>query len=761
MTLGRFVTILALSGAVILAMTGSATAQTSTLQIYTSFAGQYDTAMGWRTTYGNPSVGNAMAEPTIAAGAYEGQTRLLLAADNSIGWFYNALQGPDDIHNAQQDLASTLSGVLPSGFIATQPQVLRDQSAFQLPGQPTEMLDRFITIARAFNPNTQESRIVGWVTRYNVAGETGQCLFAFNANDTGTNSLFADSPRAGLDENAVLITANMYSNADSSFQYAKLRSIPKATIYNDPSSGTCPVSPVPTSLVLNQEHNSDGSLPFSVVPARRYDGSTTAYMVNALSNGGTTLTLWVLDTSNPAVISETHGPVPVSPYSSPPNAEQSGTSTLINTWDTRIFNAVYQTGGGLWTANTTGCTPPGDTVQRACVQWYEIDPTSMTVGQQGLVENPGWYYYAPAIAANPYGDAVLVFNGSSTSDYVGIYFTGRYHTAPLNTMQASISALKSGEGCYVRSAGNNTVSLHSDATLDPIYSGVFWLHSAYVYGSDSNCQNNDWATGVGAVQFQVPAPAWQQVPGLLTQIAVGSAGNVWGLNSAGQIFRFNPQTQNWQQISGLLTQIAVASDGTVWGINSAQEIYRFDPQIQSWDHIPGLLTQIAVGSAGVVWGINSAQQIFRFDSGTQGWDQIPGLLAHIAVAADGSVWGLNAQQEIFRFDPQTRGWDWIPGLLTHIAVGSANAVWGINAAGEIFRYNSQTQGWDQIPGQLTQIAVAYDGVVWGINSAQEIFTFDSQTQGWDQVSGLLTQIAVGSDGAVWGLNSSGQIFRLQ
>jgi hypothetical protein len=228
-------------------------------------------------------------------------------------------------------------------------------------------------------------------------------------------------------------------------------------------------------------------------------------MVNALSNGGTTLTLWVLDTTNPAVISETYGPVPVSQYSSPPSAEQSGTSALINTWDTRIFNAVYQAGGGLWTANTTGCTPPGDTVQRACVQWYEIDPTSMTVGQQGLVEYPGWYFYAPAIAANPYGDAVLVFNGSSATDYVGIYFTGRYHTDPLNTMQASISVLKKGEGCYVRSAGNNTVSLHSDATLDPINSGVIWLHGAYAYGSDSNCQNNDWATGVGAVQFQVPA----------------------------------------------------------------------------------------------------------------------------------------------------------------------------------------------------------------------------------------------------------------
>jgi hypothetical protein len=167
-----------------------------------------------------------------------------------------------------------------------------------------------------------------------------------------------------------------------------------------------------------------------------------------------------------------------------------------------MFNAVDQPGSGLWTANSTGCIPPGDTVERSCVQWYEVDTTSFKVRQQGLVKYAGYYFYAPGIAANTLGDAVVVFNGSSANRHVGIYFTGRYHTAPSNTMQAFIPLLKDGEGCYVRSAGNNTVSLHSDATVDPIYNGVFWLHSGYAYGADANCQNNDWATGVGAVEFK-------------------------------------------------------------------------------------------------------------------------------------------------------------------------------------------------------------------------------------------------------------------
>jgi hypothetical protein len=254
--------------------------------------------------------------------------------------------------------------------------------------------------------------------------------------------------------------------------------------------------------------------------------------------------------------------------------------------------------------------------------------------------------------------------------------------------------------------------------------------------------------------------AWQQVPGLLTQIALGSAGSVWGINSAGQIFNFNTGTQTWNQIPGQLAQIAVASDGAVWGINASQQVFRFNPQTQGWDQIPGTFAQIAVGSAGVVWAINAAQQIFRFDPGTQGWDQIPGALTQIAVGADGSVWGLNAQQQIFYFDPQTQGWDQIPGLLTQIAVGSANAVWGLNAQQQIYHYNPQTQDWDQIPGLLTQITVGANGAVWGINAAQQIFTFNAQPQTWEQIPGALAQIAVGADGSVWGINAQQQIFEL-
>jgi hypothetical protein len=475
-----------------LVVPGTTSAQSSaTLQQQTSFAAQYDTVNGWLPAPGNNELHYPLAEPTIAAGQVDGQTRLLVGANNSIGNFFNALQGNDDYRDTQQSLASVFGGLLPAGYVLTQPVVLRESfpSGF----------DRYVIAAVAKNYTTQQSRIVISASQYTGPVLGSQCLVSFDVNDSPDTSLFADAPRLGNSGNALLMTANLYSYSDSSFQYTKLWMFPKTSIYNDPSLGTCPGAPTINSLVLNMP-NSDGSLPFSVIPARSFDSSPAAYMVNSLWDGGSSLTEWILDTTDPTVITGVYGPVSTNPYSTPPPAEQPGTSTPISMWGTRLFNAVYQPDSGLWTVNTTACTPSGDTTQRACLQFYQVDPAAVTVLQQGLVQWPGFHFYGPGIAANDEGDAVLVFNGSSTDSYVGIYYAGHYRTDPPNTLQ-TVWKVKDGEGCFLATYGPNSVGTHSDATIDPINDSLFWLHSGYAYGRDANCQNNDWATGVAAVQF--------------------------------------------------------------------------------------------------------------------------------------------------------------------------------------------------------------------------------------------------------------------
>jgi len=261
--------------------------------------------------------------------------------------------------------------------------------------------------------------------------------------------------------------------------------------------------------------------------------------------------------------------------------------------------------------------------------------------------------------------------------------------------------------------------------------------------------------------FNPSTQNWQQIPGELTQIAVGASGYVWGINALGEIYRYDPNTQNWDLIPGNLSKIAVGSDGDVWGINSAQQVYHFNPAIQNWDQIGGSLEQIAVGSDSAVWGINSAQQIYRFNPGTQAFQQAPGLLAQIGVGADGAVWGISAAQQIYRFNTLTQNWDQMPGQLTQIAVGSSGNVWGLNADQNIYQFNLQTQSWEQIPGQLSEIAVGADGAVWGINAADQIYEFNQPPQPtglFVQLPGLLSQIGVGADGNVWGINAQNQVY---
>jgi hypothetical protein len=254
--------------------------------------------------------------------------------------------------------------------------------------------------------------------------------------------------------------------------------------------------------------------------------------------------------------------------------------------------------------------------------------------------------------------------------------------------------------------------------------------------------------------------AWQQVPGSLSRISVGSDGTVWGLNSAGQVWMFNPQTHTWQQIPGLLTQIAVGSSGVIWGLNAAGQIYRYDPSSQNWVQIPGILSQIAVGADGDVWGINAGSQVFHFNAATQTWVQVPGLLTQLAVGYDGAVWGLNMSQQVYRFNPGTQSWQQVAGLLTQVAVGGDGDVWGINSAGQAYHFNTLSQQWQNTGASLAQLAVGSASNVWGLDSAGNTWNFNGQTQAWNQVPGQLVQIAVGENGAVWGLNSANQIYEL-
>jgi Tectonin domain len=140
---------------------------------------------------------------------------------------------------------------------------------------------------------------------------------------------------------------------------------------------------------------------------------------------------------------------------------------------------------------------------------------------------------------------------------------------------------------------------------------------------------------------------WTPVPGKLTQVSVGNASLVWGLNAGGVIFRaaFTPgnPTPTWQHIQGSLKWISVAGDGSVFGVTTGNQVQKFDKV--SFVDFQGKLAQISVGADSVMWGVDASQSIYQWNG--RGWTKIPGQLTNVSVGADSVVYGVNQSGQVY------------------------------------------------------------------------------------------------------------------
>ena len=442
--------------------------------------GQADTTTGWTAS---PRANAPWAAATLAVGGGE-----LRAAVNWNVGFYHEGQSESWFQERLADFFG--NGLLPPNTGVGAPQYAFDTTA-----------GRFVLVAGANLASQQQS----WVTigsSYLPQGIGGRsdCTFALDANvlPGGHSNFYVDFPQIGMTEQALVITGQMRSFADKSFQYTKMWVIPKSSIYNVEYQN-CPAS-IQYSYWWGLK-NPDGTLASSVVPANS-TGSIT-YLLNAHTpgaTGATSLTQWQLDTTIPGSFKLTQKSVPTARYTTPPLAPQHGTTTLIDTWNTDLSNVVYE-GNTLWTAQTTGCSFNGDPTARSCLRWYQIAPLTGTVLQQETFGVTDGFVYTPWILANASGNAIAVFNISGPTLPVGIYFAGRKGTDASNSLPL-FYLLQAGQSCYARSPYNAVGGPHNGGALDPNNSNLFWISAAYASGSSSNCASNDWSTKIASLSFE-------------------------------------------------------------------------------------------------------------------------------------------------------------------------------------------------------------------------------------------------------------------
>lgn len=289
------------------------------------------------------------------------------------------------------------------------------------------------------------------------------------------------------------------------------------------------------------------------------------------------------------------------------------------------------------------------------------------------------------------------------------------------------------------------------------------------------------------------------MPGQLSHIAVGSDGAVYGIDSSGGAFWYNPGTGYFQYLGApALSQIAVGADGLLMGISdglaytykrgalqpvvedfaaaqvafgtgarvyaldASGNIYYANGQTESWNQIPGTLSSIAFGGNGAVWGINGAQEIFTLQNapmcGFQTLTSVSGSANQISVGADGSVWALSGTT-VETFNPTSQSLEAVSGApaLAQISLGASGKIWGLDASGNIYQWDASSATFTNVPGQLTFIQAAANGSVWGINAAGQIYTYSNNS--WTNIPGTLASLSVGADGTVWGINAQQQIYR--
>ena len=336
-------------------------------------------------------------------------------------------------------LGSLFSRVIPPGARIFDPKVVYDHYN-----------NRWIVIVDSTRSSPQGAWIlIGVSQTSNPAGS--YWLWALDATKDGSNpsNNWADYSQLGFDSRAIYITNNMFKFGGG-FSYVKIRILNKSQLYSGGS--------VQWYDFWGMK-NPDGSMAFTLQPAVHYTGiggNPPAYFVNALWPSGTSLTKWTLN--NPLGFWGIGGSPSLSrvavnciQYDLPPDGQQKGSTTPIETNDSRLLNAIYQFSSGgerrLWTCHTSRHTWPGSSSSVSVIQWYEIDVTSNSIVQQGRFGAPNYYYYFPVIQTNIVRDAFLVFSRSSSALFAELRQTGRRSGEPLNTLQGS-ALVKAGESAY-------------------------------------------------------------------------------------------------------------------------------------------------------------------------------------------------------------------------------------------------------------------------------------------------------------------------
>ena len=301
-------------------------------------------------------------------------------------------------------------------------------------------------------------------------------VWALDAGHAGSlkSGLWADGLGLAVDNSAIYLTANLFDH-QSRFTYSKIRILYKREVY--------------TGAALHgwdfwDLRNPNGAPAFALQPALNFAATEVQYFLNALPDGKG-LTQWGV-TLGGRVPQLARRQLLTLEYRLAPNAKLPHSKMEVETGDTRLCNVVFRN-GSLWTGHTVSANWGGDT-NVAAIQWFQINPLTASIIQQGIYGTPHAHYFCPAVMVDRHNRLMLVFNRTGETDFPAIRFTGRRASDRPNTLQASALLKQSPV------PGGKVWSACSGAALAPNGSD-FWIIGQYTIG------RNEWATWIGETTY--------------------------------------------------------------------------------------------------------------------------------------------------------------------------------------------------------------------------------------------------------------------
>jgi hypothetical protein len=294
-----------------------------------------------------------------------------------------------------------------------------------------------------------------------------------------------DYPIMGIDEDAVYVTVDFFASPTGNWIFI----LDKADLL----AGALTMNAVQTAggpNVLGSMMNYDADSPAQYF-ATTYFGGSTQIRLKAVTD----------PLGAPTLHEHTLG---VPSYIQPPGADQLGSTNLVSTVDYRIKHGVVRN-GSMWVTHSTnvpdGTGGPFSMDPIARVRWLEIElngwPTSgmvPTLKQSGTInEGVGIHTWHPDISVDDAGNAAIVFNRSSSDEFISVARAVRRVTDPLGTFRQSVIMQIS-----TTPEPEDRWGDYSGIQEDPSAPGVFWGHSEY--------RTSSWRTWVGRFSPLTPNP---------------------------------------------------------------------------------------------------------------------------------------------------------------------------------------------------------------------------------------------------------------